>query len=167
MFCALITRDIGGIIIDVVVSESVTEGMEVPEHPVENGVKISDHAYRKPTTLKMSCASGDREATFQSLKDLMKEAEPFDIITGFGLFESFIIDGLEATRDADTGHILQIDVSLKEIVIVSTSTSGQGDERGDEETNRGQVQAKKVAPAAAKKESGPSSEDLLYQLDAV
>lgn len=149
MSCVLTVRDIGGVFIDVVVSEDATASMEIPQHPVEKGAKISDHAFRQPTTLKMTCANGgDPVASFNALMDVMKRSEPFDVITGFGLFQNMLIESINPTRDVTTGQILAFDASLKEVIIVESQTGGAskngGDERGAGKTERGEVQAKAV-----------------------
>lgn len=148
----ILSRSIGGVFVDVVVSEQVTAAMEVPTHPVEKGAKISDHAWRSPTVLRMSCAAGDPVATYQALFSVMATAEPFNIVTGFGLFRSMLLTRIEPKRDVETGAILDFEAELIEAIIVSTATSGgsatanggNGDERAAGTTNRGEVQARDV-----------------------
>lgn len=143
-------RSIGPVVIDCVLSEEPKGSMEIPSHPVEKGAKISDHAWRLPTTLKMEIASADQAGTWQALTDLMAEAEPFDILSGFDLFESMMIEEVEAKRDVSWPVDFLGTVSLKEIIIVETATTAGnagtgGDERGQSKTARGQVQARKVS----------------------
>lgn len=143
----LLSRAIGGVFVDVVVSEQVTASMEVPTHPVEKGAKISDHAWRSPTVLRMSCAAADPIDTYQALFRVMATAEPFSIVTGFGVFRNMLLIRLEPKRETATGNILDFDAELMEVIIVSTSTSGNGgngDERAAGKTNRGEVQARDV-----------------------
>jgi hypothetical protein len=149
MSCVILFRDIGGIPVDVVIKESVEAGMEIPSHPVETGAKISDHAWRTPTTLSLECANQDVTGTYEDLFSVMKKAEPFSIITGFTLFENMLIEKLQPERDSTTGSILKFTCNLREVIRVSsqsTSTQGKaggkdGDKRGQEISNRGQVQA--------------------------
>jgi hypothetical protein len=166
MGCALLVRDIGGVFVDVVVSEQATASMEIPQHPVENGAKTSDHAYRVPTEIEMSCAaSGDPVATYRALFGIMKAAQPFDIMTGFDLFENMLIESLTPSRDCGTGAILQFDAHLKEIIIVKTQASGAsapgGDDRGSGTNSRGHVQATTVDTTTS------SGADILDRMQAI
>jgi hypothetical protein len=160
MSCIVFPRFIGPVYIDAVISEKATASMEVPTHPVERGAKISDHAWILPKTLEMTCLNQDMTGPWRDLISLMEEAEPFDILTGFDLFESMMITNIEANRDAIYGNVLSHTVTLTEINIVesqegpaksdttdskgkSTNTTG-GDERGASRTDRGPVATKPV-----------------------
>lgn len=152
-------RSLGGVFIDVVMEESVEAEVEIPEHPVERGAKISDHAYRKPTIVKMTCVAADT-TSWQSLYDLMKKTEPFDLQTGFDLFPSMLIQKLEPKRDSTTGQVLAFEVTAKEVIIVSSQQGSQGgnqgtggDERAQAKTERGQVQARSVDTTSGRGET--------------
>lgn len=176
MACILTNRDIGGIVVDVVISETATEGMEVPEHPVEKGAKISDHAWRKPTTLKMEIAAGDVMGTYEALFSLMKQAEPFDIVSGFAIHQNMLATGIEATRDAEHGRILKASVDLKEVIIVASqdgpATQGKaggtgGAEKGKSAAKRGQVAAKDASSARTPKTAGGGGESILASMESM
>ncbi len=47
------SRDIGGIIPDVILEESTHDALVITEHPVEYGAMIADHAFKAPTELSM------------------------------------------------------------------------------------------------------------------
>lgn len=156
MSCVILFRDIGGVPIDVVIKESAASAMEIPTHPVETGAKISDHAWRTPTTLSLECASAGVTDTYEALFAVMKQAEPFSIVTGFTLFDNMLISKLSPARDATTGNVLKFSCELKEVIRVSsqtTTTQGRaggrgGDARGQGKTQRGQVQALDVTGAS-------------------
>ncbi len=142
-------RSVGPVFIAVGVEESATASMEIPSHPVERGAKISDHAWRLPTTLKMTNITQDVTGPWRALNDLMAQAEPFDILTGFDLFENMMIESIEPQRDVIWSNVLYFTVSLKEVIIVETAegtgnAGTGGDPRGQGKTTRGQVQARKV-----------------------
>lgn len=141
-------RFLGPVFIDVVISEEATASMEIPSHPVEKGAKISDHAWRVPTTLKMECINGDVTASWRALNAVMEEAEPFDVISGFDIFPSMMIEEITPRRDVTFCNVLSVTVSLKEVIIVGTAEGGNagtgGDERGAGRADRGQVQARQV-----------------------
>ncbi|TNC14924.1 hypothetical protein FF100_04940 [Methylobacterium terricola] len=141
--------------VDVVISEEAEASMEIPSHPVEKGAKISDHAWRLPTTLTMECINGDVTGTWQALTDLMAQAEPFDILNGFDLFESMMIERINPRRDVTLCQVISFSVELKEVVIVETATTAGnagtgGDQRGQGKTTRGQVQAREVSTASGR-----------------
>lgn len=163
MSCVLIVRDIGGVFVDVVLRETVEAAMEIPQHPVESGAKISDHAWRIPTSASLECISQDVTGTYESLFSVMKTAEPFTIVTGFTVLSNMLIEKLAPERDPTTGQVLKFTCSLKEVIRVSSqrtasnSANGDGngksgeagvgsDERGAGRTQRGQVQANEVSP---------------------
>lgn len=171
--CLLTNRTIGGVLIDVVVSETPTSAMEIPAHPVEKGAQISDHAYRKPHTIKIEGAvDGTRAASaYEDLLRVMATAEPFDFLFGFRLFQNMLISSIEPTRDETHSRILKFSAELTEVVIVASqegpATAGKaggkgGDERGKAATNRGTVQAREVATP-----TGSRGEKILADLEAL
>lgn len=151
MACIILPRDIGGIPVDVIVSEEVTSEMEIPEHPVEKGAKVSDHAWRKPEVINIEAANADAaQAGYDAFRQVQDAAEPFDFLSGWTLHQSMLIQTLNPTRDVETGQIFNFRCTLKEVIIVETqegpATKGKaggkgGDERGQSATARGQVQA--------------------------
>lgn len=145
----VILRDIGGVVVDVVLKESIEAEMEVPEHPVESGAKIADHAFRKPTSASLECVSLDVTGTYEALFAVMKEAEPFSIVTGFTVLDNMLIEKLAPEREPTTGQVLKFTCSLKEVIRVSSQRTPRGegagsDQRGKSKAQRGQVQAKDV-----------------------
>lgn len=151
MGCVILTRDIGGVPIDVVISEEATSEMEIPEHPVEKGAKVSDHAWRKPEIINIEAANADAaQAGYPALRAIQDAAEPFDFLSGWTLHRNMLIQTLTPHRDVENGQIFSFSCTLKEVIIVETqegpATKGKsggkgGDERGQSATNRGQVQA--------------------------
>jgi len=151
MSCVILSRDIGGIPVDVIVSEEAFSEMEIPEHPVEKGAKVSDHAWRKPEVINLEAANADAaQAGYDAFKEVQKRAEPFDFMSGWTLHKNMLIQTLNPSRDKETGQIFNFSCILKEVIIVETQESGGtqgkaggngGDERGQSETARGQVQA--------------------------
>ena len=158
----VILRDIGGVVVDVVLKESIEAAMEVPEHPVESGAKIADHAWRTPTSASLECVSLDVMGTYEALFAVMKEAEPFSIVTGFTVLDNMLMEKLAPEREPTTGQVLKFTCSLKEVIRVSSQrtqasgggskrsgTSGPGsDPRGQRQNNRGQVQALDMTSAS-------------------
>lgn len=48
------SRNIGGVIPNVVIQEVHDDAVTVTQHPVEYGAAISDHAYREPSQVMMT-----------------------------------------------------------------------------------------------------------------
>ncbi len=146
MTCILVSRSIGGVFVDVVISEEHESEMEIAEHPVEKGAKISDHAWRLPyrVTLESAIAGERAVASFQQLLDVQSTAEPFSLVTGLKVYQNMLIKRLTATRDRENARILKFEAELQEVVIVSTESSGgsSSDDKAQGTTKRGQVAAR-------------------------
>lgn len=146
MTCILVSRSIGGVFVDVVISEEHESEMEIAEHPVEKGAKISDHAWRLPAKVTLESAiAGDRAvASFQQLLDVQAAAEPFSLVTGLKVYQNMLIKRLNATRDKENARVLKFEAELQEVIIVSTESSGasSSDDKAQGTTKRGQVAAR-------------------------
>lgn len=153
MTCILTSRSIGGVFVDVVISEEHTATMEIAKHPVESGAEISDHAWRKNYEVKLeSVIDASRAvASYQQLLAVQERAEPFNLVTGLKVYSNMMIRDLVATRDREHGRVLKFEATLEEIKIVSTqSGSGSGasdasktdSDSAKSTTNRGQVSAR-------------------------
>ena len=171
--CLLTNRTIGGVLIDVVISEKAKSSMEIPKHPVEKGASISDHAYRNPHTIDIESVIDEARAitSYDALQRVMQAAEPFDFLYGFRLFQNMLISSLEPERTDEYGRVLKFTAELTEVVIVASqegpATAGKaggkgGDERGKATTQRGQVQARTVETP-----TGPRGEKILADLEAM
>lgn len=146
MTCILVSRSIGGVFVDVVISEEHESEMEIAEHPVEKGAKISDHAWRLPAkvTLELAIAGERAVASFQQLLDVQAAAEPFSLVTGLKVYQNMLIKRLSATRDKENARVLKFEAELQEVIIVSTESSGGSSsaDKAQGTTKRGQVAAR-------------------------
>lgn len=146
MTCILVSRSIGGVFVDVVISEEHESEMEIAEHPVEKGAKISDHAWRLPSRVTLESAiAGERAvASFQQLLDVQAAGEPFSLVTGLKVYQNMLIKRLTATRDRENARVLKFEAELQEVVIVNTESSGGSslDDKAQGTTKRGQVAAR-------------------------
>jgi hypothetical protein len=147
----LLSRDIGGIPIDVVITESHESEMEIAEHPVERGASISDHAWRKPREVSIEGLVDTplAQAAFAGLLALQDNPEPFDVVTGLRLYPSMLLQSLSAERDVEHGRVLKFTAKLKEVIIVSTGSTGAPSDGGRASGTqaRGQVQARQMSNA--------------------
>lgn len=153
MSCILLSRSIGGVFVDVVVSERHESELEIAEHPVESGAKISDHAWRKRrrVTLEGAVNSPRAISAFEQLLALQEAAEPFSLVTGLKVYQNMLIERLEAERDKDYARILKFTAECSEVIIVSTESGSAGAAADGSSTssdsakgtsNRGQVSAR-------------------------
>ncbi|VUS53724.1 phage baseplate protein [Klebsiella spallanzanii] len=137
------TRKIGLIVPSVVISEKHSDTLEITEHPVEVGAAISDHAYRRPsevvmqvgfagggslldlldtTSFGLSAGLSPREV-YQNLLDLQNSRVPFDVVTGKRLYSNMLIRAMEVTTERSTENVLSSVLTLREVIITSTTTS--------------------------------------------
>ena len=170
MSCIILPRRaIGGIPVDVVVSEKHESEMEIATHPIEKGAEVADHAWRKPRKVTLACASAGGPgnafamASWAALQAVQKRAEPFDVVTGLAVYQNMLLQNLTADRDKEKSLILSFEATLQEVIIVSsqeTAGSGGGDssqagkggtDRNSTPAARGSVQPRPIdAPALFK-----------------
>lgn len=137
------SRRIGLIVPSVVISEKHNDTLEITEHPVEVGAAISDHAYRRPsevvmqvgfsgggslldfldtTSFGLSVGLSPKE-TYQKLLDLQNSRVPFDVVTGKRIYSNMLIRALEVTTDRTSENVLSAVLTLREVIITSTTTT--------------------------------------------
>lgn len=137
------SRKIGLIVPSVVISEKHNDTLEITEHPVEVGAAISDHAYRRPsevvmqvgfsgggslldfldtTSFGLSVGLSPKE-TYQELLDLQNSRVPFDVVTGKRIYSNMLIRALEVTTDRTSENVLSAVLTLREVIITSTTTT--------------------------------------------
>lgn len=122
-------RNLGGLCFAVVLEESHEDKVTITEHPVEQGAKISDHAYVEAASLTIRAGHSDAmgmgasREMYEKLLELMRKREPFEIVTGKRLYSNMLIEAISATTDATTEHGLQVTVQCREVLIVKTQTA--------------------------------------------
>lgn len=137
------SRRIGLIVPSVVISEKHNDTLEITEHPVEVGAAISDHAYRRPsevvmqvgfsgggslldfldtTSFGLSVGLSPKE-TYQELLELQNSRVPFDVVTGKRIYSNMLIRALEVTTDRTSENVLSAVLTLREVIITSTTTT--------------------------------------------
>ncbi|HHT7473991.1 TPA: phage baseplate protein, partial [Raoultella planticola] len=104
---------------------------------------ISDHAYRRPsevvmqvgfagggslldfldtTSFGLSVGLSPKE-TYQELLDLQNSRVPFDVVTGKRIYSNMLIRALEVTTDRTSENVLSAVLTLREVIITSTTTT--------------------------------------------
>jgi hypothetical protein len=149
MTCILVSRSIGGVFVDVVISEEHESSMTIAEHPVEKGVKISDHAWRerRRVTLEGVVEQGRAISSYQQLLDVQELAEPFDLVTGLMVYPNMLIERITVNRDKEHARLMKFEAECSEVQIVSTEgAASSGDDKAQSTTKRGQVAARESSP---------------------
>lgn len=128
----------------VTIQESTTDAMEITQHPVQSGSSISDHAFKKPTTLSIQIQfdtssnipligglglvgglfGKSLSEIYQDLLDLQNPTggttvlTPFDVVTLKRTYKTMLISTLGCTTDKRTENVLAINVTFQEAIIV-------------------------------------------------
>lgn len=124
-------RSIGGLVAQITVEEHHDDELEISEHPVEQGPDVTDHSFKRPSTLSIRCAwsnSSENAAgndayvrdIYQQLLDLQATRQPLEVITGKRAYSAMLIRSLSVTTDAQTEYALFADVGLREVILVET-----------------------------------------------
>lgn len=165
MTCILVSRSIGGVFVDVVISEEHESSMTIAEHPVERGAKISDHAWRerRRVTLEGVVEQTRSISAYEQLLAVQEEAEPFSLVTGLKVYENMLIERITVTRDKDHARVLKFEAECSEVKIVSTESRAGG---GSSSEDKAQGTTKRGQVAARPAESIPSRTDKILS-DAI
>lgn len=134
------TRYIADIAGFVPFEEQHTDVLEITEHPIEQGARIADHAFKYPAkvTIKFGWSnstvggtSGSSHAgvevgqvaeIYQKLLGLQAAREPFPVMTGKRLYENMLIKELSVQTDKETENVLMVTAVFQEILLVTTSS---------------------------------------------
>lgn len=132
-------RSIAGFLPKATVKEDHEDSLEITRHPVEEGAKITDHAYKMPARITMRCYFSDFGVDFagslfsislSSIQDvynaLLKLQEsriPFDVVTGKRSYTNMLLAHLSVETDVETEHILSVNATMEQIIIVPTEIS--------------------------------------------
>lgn len=139
---------IGGITIDATIEETLTDTLQVTEHPVEEGAQITDHSYVQMPGLVMRCGWSNASANsllslqssspfdggrvtvgdyvssvYSQLVALLQSGTVFDVVTSIRMYTSMLITSLALTRDAKTSQALMVTATMRQVRIVSTSSA--------------------------------------------
>jgi len=138
------SRSIGVMVPAVVVREKHTDGLEITEHPVEVGAAIADHAYKRPSEVVMDVGfagggslldffdttsiglstplnSMSPKDVYDALLKMQSDRQPLDVVTGKRKYSNMLISSLEVTTDRTTENVLSAVVTLREVIITSTT----------------------------------------------
>jgi len=155
-------RKIGAFTATVTLEEIATDELEITSHPVQNGANISDNAYVKPATLAMRCMWSEADAgmpldeLYTKLRELQASRIPFDVVTGKRIYKNMLMKSLGETTDKATNNILNISMTLQEILIVDVVTTRvpvRSKQRDAGRTGATEPTGKKTAQSETRKKS--------------
>ena len=142
-------RSIGGIQLDAVLSESHNSAIRITRNPVEFGADITDHTVIEPKKLSIIAEVSDTplgvaaftqivdlvtglfgsstvsnltrsNAAYNALVQLQESREPIEVQTRLKLYKDMIITGIDVTQDKDSSRIVNMNMSLEEILITES-----------------------------------------------
>jgi len=136
-FTGLVTfapkRAIGPIVADATLQEQHEDILTITEHPVEQGAAITDHAFKQPARLRVTC--GFSNSSFQAgysssyvndmysrFLQLQASRTLLDVYTARRQYTNMLIESLGLSTDIDTENSMIISVSLKQLILVQTET---------------------------------------------
>ena len=125
-------RAIGTLIPDVTIEETHVDQIRITDHPVETGASVSDHAFKMPETVEMRVGwsnstggyTGYVQTVYDELVRLQNMREPMTVYTGSRVYRDMLIETISKTTDQKSEFALMCSVSLRRIILTSTSGSG-------------------------------------------
>lgn len=129
-------RSIGYIVPQVTIQEYHRDEVALTDHPIDSGAPVTDHAFSRPSELRMTIGWSDSASFFDvsgslnnaddayaALLDLMNQREPMGVVTGKRTYENMVITSLDTVTDARTNSTLVIEVGMRQVIIVETTTA--------------------------------------------
>lgn len=128
------SRQIGGIIPDVVLREVLSDTYTITNHPVESGTPISDHYFAQPRVVEISAGWSNSSGgegwcvqVLQAFRALAATRETFTVDTGKASYDNMLIGEATTTTDAESENTLMMTIRLQEVIISQTSSTAASD----------------------------------------
>ena len=121
-------RSIGPITADVTVEEIHIDQMNITRHPIERGAEITDHAFKRPASVRIRAgwaaphAQSELRNIYQNLLTLQAAATLINVNTGKRRYSNMLVEMVQTNTNRETENALVLDVICTQIVLVSTST---------------------------------------------
>jgi len=162
--------------LEATLEEGHTGVAETTDHPVEEGADVTDHIRRKPDELTLkgivsdhpilflasfradpSVPGGDPATRAKDAYDWLRNVKDLGLLlqvsTTLRDYTNMAIVGMNVVRDKDRGNVMEVDLSLREIIIAITEKTAGSDTAGAA-SNLGR---KAAAPAGAATASSSQS----------
>lgn len=160
-------RRIGSWEATVTLEETAQDDLEITQHPVQDGAAITDHAYKKPTVLNIRAQYSPQyigvplDEMYRRLLQIQSDRIPIEVLTGKRQYKNMLVKSVSETTDKDTSQILNISVTLQQVILVTVSTvkvpaSSQKRAAQKEPERTGSTEeagSKKAAPETAERRS--------------
>lgn len=138
---------IGAIEIMASLEEIYTDTLQTTEHPIESGADITDHSFKRPSEVVISCGwsnssfkslSGSIEALFDGgglngadyvsgvysqLLALQQSRIPFAVMTSKRQYDNMLIQSLRVDNDQKTSNVLMVQATCRQVIIVNTQAT--------------------------------------------
>ena len=131
------SRSIGGFVANVTLEEDHNDEIEITDHPVEYGASITDHAFKRPPSVIITCGWSNSSIAalgnpfyvnqvYQAFLDMQASVIPFDIFTGKRFYSDMLAKRISCKTDEKTENALLLTVECRNIQIVSTQVVSSG-----------------------------------------
>lgn len=118
-------RTMGGISGYLTIDENTTDKLTVTKHPVQQGVAISDHAYKEPSELNVKIQMGlnikPLSELYQDFLKLQSDRTKFEVTTPKRTYKNMVLVSISQTTDKITENALALNLSLLEIITVEVT----------------------------------------------
>ncbi len=128
----------------VTIEEDHDDELIITQHPVEFGAIISDHAYKKPSEVRIRCGwnnsgghrnktgvaqqilvdgyEGYARAVYADILALQTSRKPFSVITGKRIYNDMLVANVRVHTAPGSEYSLMADITLRQVILVSTKT---------------------------------------------
>lgn len=105
-----------------VVTENPNYAVEITQYPVEEGIDLTDHVERRPTTMTITGAilGPDAASIREKLIEAMTSGTPLDYI-GRNAFRRVLIADLNTEHDAEVANGYRFTATLQQVRVASPS----------------------------------------------
>jgi hypothetical protein len=110
------------------VTEEHSDELTITEHPVEYGAAINDHAFKRPSEVRVrigwtaAYTGGDVRTIYEQLLALQGSRQPFEVFTGKRAYRNMLVASLTTQTNSGLEYTFLADVVLRQIILVSTQT---------------------------------------------
>lgn len=138
---------LGTIEIEATLEENYTDELQITEHPVQAGASITDHSFKKPSSVVIRCGWSNSSygalkgvitslfsgggipsaeyvaGVYSQLIALQESLTPFSITTSLRDYHNMLITAINVTRDKTSANILMVTATCRQIRIANTQST--------------------------------------------
>jgi hypothetical protein len=124
-------RQWAGLFPEVTIEEDADDTLRITDHPVEQGALISDHAFKLPAEVRVTCgwsaagaalAGTDPTSLYNQILTIQIQRQPFLLITGKRFYPSMLIAVLRNQTNAQYEYTLFLEILFRQILLSSVTT---------------------------------------------